>query len=106
MKGEITRIQKRKSKSGKEFWLLSTDGKNYGIWDKSLFDDLKREDTIEFCWIENRGYKVITSLKKVLSKDDQIIRDELSIICIATDFWDWHKSKEKEKISSRDGQRV
>jgi len=48
MKGEIATIQERKSKSGKEFWLLSIDGKNYGIWDKSLVHDLKQGDTIEF----------------------------------------------------------
>lgn len=74
MRGDIARVQEKKSKSEKKFWLLSIDGKNYGIWDKSLVDDLKQGDTIESCWIENRGYRVITSLRKTSIKDDQIIR--------------------------------
>lgn len=39
-----------------------------------MVDDLKPGETIEFCWIENRCYRVITSLRKASSKDDQIIR--------------------------------
>jgi len=39
-----------------------------------LVYDLKQGDTIEFWWIENRSYGIITSLRKASSKDDQIIR--------------------------------
>ena len=46
MRGDIAGFQEKKSKSGKKFWLLSIDGKNYGIWDKSLVDDLKQGNSI------------------------------------------------------------
>lgn len=39
-----------------------------------MVDDLNQGDTIEFCWMESRGYRVITSLRKASSKDGQIIR--------------------------------
>ena len=53
---------------------LEKNGTNYGTRDKSLADYLKQGNTIEFCWIENRGHRVVTTLRKVPSKDDQILK--------------------------------
>jgi len=106
MRGDIARIQEKKSKSGKPFWLLSIDGRNYGIWNKSLVDDLKKGDTIEFCWIEDRGYRVITSLREVSSKDDQIIRMSCLSSASRLAAGIGISAKKRKKISFGDGKRV
>ncbi len=90
-------MRERDTKSGKEFWVLSNNGRNYGTRNKSLADYLKQGNTIEFCWIENRGHRIVTTLRKVPSKD------QLSITSLSVGFTDWNKSKEEQKINSGGG---
>ncbi len=69
MEGIIETIDRRTTKQGKPFWVVTLDdgtgGERYSVWEEDIVKGCSEGDTVRFEWKESGDFKKITSMNAV-----------------------------------------